>query len=163
MKESIASVWTTGLVITFMLIFSGYLAVTISYSSTVKLKNGVLSIIEKRYGFTSKKAVDKASILHNGTKVDAAWGTFQSINLYLKGNAYKTKGFCAEGKGDYEGIVWYGVTNLYADDIMSVKAKKAEKGEKYYYCFAKVLTSINEATGKPATGANKDAAYWRFL
>ena len=34
--------------------------------------------------------------------------------------------------------------------------------EKYYYCFAKVLTSINEATGKPATGANKDAAYYKI-
>jgi len=74
-----------------MLIFSGYLAVTISYSSTVKLKNGVLSIIEKRYGITSRKGIAKESPLTSKT-VYSGFGTLEAIELYLRGNAYKNKG-----------------------------------------------------------------------
>jgi len=145
-KESIASIWITGIVITFMLIFSGYLAVTISYSSTIKMKNTVLSIIEKRYGITNMNGKKvKSQIYGSSKKVCSSFGTLQSINLYLRGNAYKTTGSCMEGKGDEEGLTWYGVYGLYddANDLdskcnMKVRYEEAKKNKRYYYCFAKM-------------------------
>ena len=144
MKESIASIWITGIVITFMLIFSGYLAVTISYSSTIKMKNTVLSIIEKRYGITNMngKIVD-SKVYGSSKKVCSSFGTLQSINLYLRGNAYKITGPCTEGKGDEDGLTWYGVYGLYDTNAdtkcnLEVQYEEAVRGKKYYYCFAKM-------------------------
>ena len=50
MKSSIAEIWLVGLVITFLFIFSGYITVTMNYSKAFKLKNEVLTIIEKSLG-----------------------------------------------------------------------------------------------------------------
>ena len=50
MRESIGSTWIIGLVMVFILIFSSYLALTISYQKTFKLKNEVLSFIEREEG-----------------------------------------------------------------------------------------------------------------
>ena len=179
MKSSIAQVWITGLVITFMLIFSGYLAVTISYSSTVKLKNGVVSIIEKRYGFTANndwssgkatklKSVTQKKSIFTGKNVYTGFGTFESINLYLLGSSYNTKGYCEAGKGDYEGITWYGVYELYKDDYKDGKVpgkfEKAVAGKKYYYCFAKVKTDlhIKPDGSTKSSGDLRQSAYYKI-
>ena len=45
MKNAISNVWLLGMVILFILLFSGYLAVSISYSKVFKIKNEVLTII----------------------------------------------------------------------------------------------------------------------
>ena len=52
MKDSIANVWLLGIVMLFILMFSAYIAVTVDYSQTFKLKNTVLTIIEKDKGMS---------------------------------------------------------------------------------------------------------------
>ncbi len=163
MKQSIAQVWISALVITFMLIFSGYLAVTISYASTVKLKNGVLAIIEKRYGVTTRKGIAKKSKLTDNSEktVYTGFGTLESISLYLRGNAYKNMGSCLEGRGDSKNAAeneWYGVYDLYKNvtpvrvesntAVVEVNYEKAKTGKKYYYCFAKVHEGKDPKKGK---------------
>ena len=51
MRASIGSVWIVGLVVTFILVFSAYIIITVDYSSTFQMKNDILSIIEKNKGF----------------------------------------------------------------------------------------------------------------
>jgi len=166
MKQSIGTVWITGLVITFMLIFTGYLAVTISYSASVKEKNYILSIIEKKNGITSMKGKSVKSVLRNNKKVYTGFGTLESINLFLRGNAYKQTGTCGESVGDGGAkLKWYGVKDLYADKKAvnggDVKVKVEEitnsnKNKKYYYCFAKIVVD-NSRKGT----RNAPAAYYR--
>ena len=52
MKEAIGSTWLMGMIITFIAIFSGFLAYSISYTKAFRVKNEVINIIEKNEGFT---------------------------------------------------------------------------------------------------------------
>ena len=54
MKESIGNVWLFSIVLVFILIFAAYLTVTLNYSKAFKLKNEVLTIIEKKKGISDK-------------------------------------------------------------------------------------------------------------
>ena len=53
MKETIGSTWLTGIIITFIAIFSAFLAYSISYTKAFRVKNEILNIIEKNEGFTT--------------------------------------------------------------------------------------------------------------
>ncbi len=168
MKAGIGNIWITGLVITFMLIFSGYLAVTISYSSAIKDKNYVLSIIEKKNGITRKSGSRTTTVLKvrpRNAEIFTGFGTLESINLFLRGSSYKQQGSCGEGVGDANGggvadrAEWYGVTELYKnanainnDGSVHVKVEKVANhpNKKYYYCFARMKTR---------TGPNSPAYY----
>ena len=149
MKSSIGTVWITGLVITFMLIFTGYLAVTINYSTAIKSRNYILSIIENKNGITSKNGKPISSTLRSDKQVYYGYGSLQTINLFLRGNAYKQKGSCGEGYGDARGNsvtkpTWYGVKKLYDNELgndgsLHVSYEKVKDNkEKYYYCFTKI-------------------------
>ena len=52
MRESIGSSWIFLIVISFTLIFAGFLVMALSYSKTYKIKNELTSIIEKYEGLT---------------------------------------------------------------------------------------------------------------
>ena len=171
MRQSIGNIWITGLVITFMLIFTGYLAVTISYSAAVKNKNYILSIIEKRNGITSKAGVGSTSKLTNRSDatVYVNFGTLETINLFLRGSSYKQQGTCGEGVGDAKDVQWYGVKDIYKDKnaisisknnasvyVDKVKIDNRNKNDKYYYCFAKININ-NRQNGS----INPPAAYYR--
>jgi hypothetical protein len=105
MKDSIANVWLLGLVITFILLFSAYIAITVDYSQTFKLKNEVLNIIEKNKGMTSSTGQPQTSKIKSGKSITVDVGALQTINLYLAGNSYTAKGPCPEN----DGAKWYGV------------------------------------------------------
>ncbi len=81
MREVSGSTWVFQLMIIFILIFACFLTLVLSYSKAYRVKNQVLTIIEKYEGVTS-------------TSEDI-------INNYLRGESYLTKGTCPEG--------WYGV------------------------------------------------------
>lgn len=92
MRESIGGTWLFGLVITFMLIFVGYLTVMINYSTAFKNKNEVVHIIEKYEGLSSKNN-----------------GSIHIINQYLNNSGYSATGSCPSG--------WYGSTDLSKDNL----------------------------------------------
>lgn len=111
MRQSIGATWILQLVIIFMLIFVGFLALTINYTKAFKMKNEIVTIIEKYEGISTK-----------------AEGSIELINNYLKYYNYQTMGTCEEG--------YYGVTNLNSTSVSPVSDKN-----KYYYCIRKVNAS----------------------
>lgn len=135
MKDSIANVWLLGIIITFILLFSAYIAITVDYSQTFKLKNEVLNIIEKNKGMTNNTGNPGVkSKIKTSETITVNVGALQTINLYLSGNAYTAKGPCPEEPG----VQWYGVKTLNYDS--SVNWEESDKGTDYYYCFAKFKT-----------------------
>ena len=112
MRHSISGTWVFQLVLIFTLIFASYIALTINYSKSFRVKNEVLSIIEKNEGFTE-----------NGVKL---------INNYLSQSGYKTMGAC-KLQSD---VVVFGANDIDPNVSMgSIEA--AQPGKKYYYCFSK--------------------------
>ncbi len=109
MRESIGSTWVIQLVIVFILLFVGFLTLSLSYSKAFKVKNETMSIIEKYEGLTG----DAVTIINN----------------YLQYNNYTAKGKCTNDSSD---IGWYGLDNF------SVKTlESADINKEYYYCIKK--------------------------
>jgi len=113
MRQAIGSTWVLQLVIIFMLIFVAFLALTINYTKAFRVKNEVISIIEKYEGVSTKEN-----------------GSVSIINNYLDYNNFFTQGKCNEGE--------YGVKNLNENII-----EEASPSEKYNYCITKINTSNN--------------------
>lgn len=88
MKESVATSTILKIILAFTLLFSGFLAVAITYNRVYRQKNEVVSIIEKYEGITNK--------------------SIKLINNYLKNSGYDTLGYCEEGE--------YGVSSLDNED-----------------------------------------------
>jgi hypothetical protein len=74
MRESIGGTWIFSLVIIFIVLFTGYLAVSINYSRAFKVKNSIIEIIEKNEGFNNN--------------------TENEIATYLNGSSYFVYGYC---------------------------------------------------------------------
>ncbi len=108
MRESIGTAWIYGLVLTFTLIFAGFLVLALSYSKAYKLKNEMTSMIEKYEGLTTMGAYN------NG-------GSIKIINQYLQNSGYNNKGSCQDG--DYA-----------SDDLTSYILVPARQDQAYYYC-----------------------------
>ena len=53
MRESIGGTWLTGIVITFLALFAGFLAYSISYTKAFRVKDNIIQIIESNEGFTT--------------------------------------------------------------------------------------------------------------
>lgn len=54
MRESIGGTWLFQIAIVFILLFAGYLALSVNYSRAFKVKNEIISIIERNEGPTTK-------------------------------------------------------------------------------------------------------------
>lgn len=111
MRESIGATWILQLVIVFMLIFVAFLALSVNYTKAYKIKNEVVTIIEKYEGVSSNRE-----------------GSIEIINNYLRYYNYQTMGSCEEG--------YYGVNNLNSTNI-----DPAGRNQKYYYCVKRNDTS----------------------
>jgi len=112
MRQAIGSTWILQLVILFMLIFVGFLALSINYTKAFKIKNELISIVEKYEGLSSGND-----------------GSIMIINNYLKYNNYGVLGYCEENE--------YGVSDLNSEHI-----ELSETGTKYYYCVRKENTGV---------------------
>ena len=110
MRESVGTAWLYGLVLTFTLIFSGFLVLALAYSKAYKLKNEVTSMIEKYEGLTTSGAYNQG-------------GSIKIINQYLQNSGYSTMGSCLNGD--------WGVSDL--DTYM---LEPTSQGKKYYYCIS---------------------------
>lgn len=157
MKSSVANVWLLGIVLVFILLFSAYIVITVDYSQSFKLKNTVLTIIEKNRGVTnsigSTKSVQSVTGRTETLKVNV--GTIQTINLYLNGNAYTAKGACPD-----DGATWYGIKSLdYKTTSESTLYDKKPKGDDYYYCISKYGTGLADI--KFSSGKTYNSAYYK--
>ena len=119
MREQIAGTWLTQLIIIFMLIFVAFLALSLNYTKAFKVKNELLTIIEKREGLTT-----------------GSDGSIAIINNYLKANNYGVTKSCEEGS--------YGVSNLNNDTAEYVTSN----AKKYFYCVSKIKSPSSNNQGK---------------
>lgn len=60
MREAIGGTWLFSIVIVFIVLFTSFLAISVNYSKAFKVKNGIISIIEKNEG-VSTDTVDEVS------------------------------------------------------------------------------------------------------
>ncbi len=111
MRQAIGSTWIMQLVIIFMLIFVAFLALTINYTKAFKIKNELVTMIEKYEGLSVGKN-----------------GSVALINNYLKYNNYTIKSTCEEGE--------WGAKSLDSEVL-----EYSESKEKYYYCVKKTSTA----------------------
>lgn len=81
MRESIGGTWIFSLVIVFIVLFTGYLAVSVNYSRAFKVKNGIINIIEENEGHNSNAE--------------------EEITSYLNGSGYFVFGSCASNETGY--------------------------------------------------------------
>lgn len=56
MRESIGGAWILGIVMTFIVLFASFLAVSINYSKAFKVKNNIVDLIEKNEGMNDNAA-----------------------------------------------------------------------------------------------------------
>lgn len=150
MREGVSNIWLIGIIVLFISIFASYIAITINYTSSFKIKNEVLSIIEKHKGMTSSTGHEEKSKITN-ENITVGVGALQTINLYLRGRAYTSTGQCPQ-----DGNTWYGVPEL--KEVSELKSfsgnlyEPAQSNKKYYYCFARFN---NEAI------SGYDSAYYK--
>lgn len=166
MKESIGSVWLFSLVLVFILMFSAYLIVTLNYSKAFKIKNEVLTIIEKRNGIIDGGGYSTVESRTGSGDVfvpDSALGT---INAFLAASGYTAKGSCVDLEGK-----WYGVDELVFStngSNVSYSVEEAGNGSKYYYCFSKKLrlpscAGTNFSAGSTRSKLKNGAYYYDVL
>jgi len=141
MKNAISNVWLLGIVVLFIFLFSGYLAVTINYTKTFKVKNEMLTMIEKQKGVTDiPTPTQKNSIIKSGSQVNTNVGSLQVMSLYLYGSGYKTLGGCDQDTeatlvGKWYGVKDFGISN--GNNEVMPSYEEAVKGHKYLFCFSK--------------------------
>lgn len=88
MRESIGGAWIITIVVLFIVLFSGYLAVSINYTKAFKVKNFIINTIEQNEGFSkySGNDINTASI----QTLEADKTTQGYITAYLKSTGYFT-------------------------------------------------------------------------
>ncbi|MBR6072895.1 MAG: hypothetical protein IKP76_01060 [Bacilli bacterium] len=139
MRESIGTAWIMIIVMTFIALFSGYLAFSINYSKSFRVKDGIIERIHK----------------HNGINSDAA----MEIDKYLNQINYNAKGNCKMYYDEYKDIsssVDAAGFNGTKYTIIDSNSKK----ETYNYCIFKIKNSLK---GEKTKTADASSAYYKVV
>jgi len=115
LRDAIGSTWLFQIVILFILLFTGYLCLSINKSKAYSIKDDIVNIIERNDG-----TVDLASSVTG--KKDK---TIDDITERLTEASYRTNGRCSQEEG------WYGFTR----DGESASSH----GSNALYCIKKVV------------------------
>ena len=108
MRASIGGTWLLGLMLTFILLFVSFIILTLNYSKTIRIKNDMVSVMEKYEGLNEN--------------------SIQLMNNFLLSNAYRATGVCT--KENKAGV--YGGLSLSSNQV-----EEARPGVRYYYCIQK--------------------------
>lgn len=95
MRQSIGGSWLIGLMVLFILLFAGYIILTIDYNKSVRVKNEAVTLIEKYEGLNEE--------------------SITLVNNYLMGVGYSTTGKC----GVQDGL--YGAISLESNELEEVE------------------------------------------
>ena len=110
MRQTIGGTWLLQLMILFILLFVGFIVLTLNYSRTVRIKSEMIDMFEKYEG------LNESSI--------------ELVNNYLVYTGYDVEGVCVSDEDDETGV--YG-----ARDLSSTSLEPARRGVDYYYCVKK--------------------------
>ena len=119
MRESIGATWIMIVVMLFITLFSAYLAFSINYSKAFKVKDGIISRIEK----------------YNGLKEE----TFKDIDAYLREIGYTSKGRCDMFVSDQK-VKFMGVNIDEPIDSLSIFTDASAAKAEYNYCIGRVFS-----------------------
>ena len=114
MREGISGAWLMQIVTIFILLFSGYLALSMNMSKAHKVKNEIVYTIERQGGLT-ETAVNE-------------------IKEYINRVGYKTMSKCW-GKDDDENEEWYGLGK-------EMKLERATPNNSYYLCVKPIYEKV---------------------
>lgn len=116
MRQTIGSTWLLQLMILFILLFVGFIILTLNYSKVIKVKNEVVSIIEKYEGLNEN--------------------SISLVNRYLSTSGYATTGKCEEKEGVYGALTLDGDSLKKVDAnstyFYCVKKYQGQNTSKYY-------------------------------
>lgn len=103
MRESIGGGWLFSVVVLFIVLFSSYLAISINYSKAFKVKNYILSTIERREGYNGKYSETELETVGKlGSLIETDENAQTEIYSYLKEFGYYSKviksGYCEDKK-----------------------------------------------------------------
>lgn len=90
MRESIGGGWLMSIVVLFIVLFSGYLAISVNYSKAFKVKNYILSVIEQREGYTTSNLTSSelATMGNLNSNINVKQSAQTEIYKYLKDVGY---------------------------------------------------------------------------
>ena len=145
MRESIGTAWILTIVITFIVLFSGYLAFSINYSKSYRVKDGIIERIHKHNGFEDCTA-------KNGTLRDID-DYLAEINYNAKGNCWK---YCQELGGTDNKVECAGINGT-----NHVTSTAKLKSGSYNYCVYKVKNKKISTDDK--TSADSSTAYYKVV
>jgi len=111
MREAIGGTWLFGLVITFIVFFASFLAVSINYSKAFNVKNNIVYLISKYEGNNNCAR--------------------KKINDYLRDVGYLVPGECPE-----KNAIVAGVTNPYEYIGYDINGNQVLSGQKAHYCIS---------------------------
>ena len=114
MREAIGGTWLFNIVIFFVLLFTGYMCLSINYSKAFNVKDKIINEIERSGG------------IKNISNSDGKDPTINAITAYLQEVGYRTTGNCA----DYD----YGCDR-------NGKCTSNPSGSGYAYCLKEVKAS----------------------
>ena len=113
MREAIGGSWLFGLVITFIVFFASFLAVSVNYSKAFNVKNNVVDMLSK----------------YEGNNACAR----EAIGNYLKSTGYLVDGYCPEG---YDGYLQNGTKVTSGKSLYCIKTNTVSSShtlnKKYY-------------------------------
>ena len=138
MREAIGATWIFGIVIVFIVVFTGYLAFSVNYAKAFAMKDSIIDIIEKHNGPGGITGEDHTSESAPGLVLNEVNEKMQVINYYAKGNCKtvadamrKTMTDAAAADKLYKYVM--GVTNSKAYTMMNKHDSYFAK-RKYNYC-----------------------------
>ena len=119
MKEVSSSTWTFQMIIIFMLIFAGFLALVLTYSKAFSIKNRFLTMIEKYDGITSESikvmnnfAINKGYIATYSCPED--WYGVDIYNDVVEiANENEKYNYCFIDHKDNNGLYYYEIQVFY--------------------------------------------------
>ena len=131
MRQSTGSLWILSIVLTFIMIFTAYLAVTVNYAKAFKIKNNIISIIENKEGVLNPDDLE-----------------FQ-LNDFLVSNGYDAFGNCDDLNGD---ALDQGTSNILnnstAEWDLIARLYPNKAGDRYGVCIYRKETSADDFCGR---------------
>lgn len=110
MKEAVGSYWLTGIVITFIVLFTGYMCLSINTNKAYKVKNEIINIIQKNNGFDEN--------------------ALAQIQDYMIKVGYRTTGDCNRNEADLDrDYAGYSISGSNQDDEHAVFCIRATTTE----------------------------------
>lgn len=133
MKEAVGGTWLFNIVIFFVILFTGYLCLSINHTKAFNVKDDIVKIIERDGGFDNLNNV-------NATNNNTIKGIVKSLQEF----GYRSTGACPAANG---GQVWFGFDR---------DGKRDGSNNNSAFC-------IREVNANPTRVGGPDAVYYQVV